>query len=261
MFDSVAPGRVPGRVPGRTAAPASTTPGGRRDPSALAALDDLARRIRPTAASGTRLLPVHPALAPLLPEPGLRRGSAITVTAAPGLEGTLAVAMALVATTSTSGSWCAVVGIADLGAVAVDGIGVDLERLAIVPRPGPHWAEAVAELVDGVDVVVVHPPFAPRPAAARRLVARARERQSVLVIVPGRAGWPEPPDVRLTVESSHWEGIERGAGHLRRRRLLVTGGGRRAAGRMRRCELWLPGEDAGPGVAGAAGTSGASEPA
>ncbi|MDA8343802.1 MAG: hypothetical protein M0007_16490 [Actinomycetota bacterium] len=256
MFDSVAPDRVPGRP----AAPAPTGPATRRDPGALAVLGDLAGRIRPTAASASRLLPVHPALAPLLPEPGLRRGSTTTVAAAPGLEGALSVAMALVAAASTGGSWCAVVGVADLGAVAVDGIGVDLERLAIVPRPGPHWAEVTAELIDGVDAVVIRPPFAPRPAAARRLVARARERQSALVVILGRAGWPEPPDVRLTVASSRWEGTDRGAGHVRRRRLLVTGSGRRAAGRTRRCELWLPGESGEVGTAGS-GTAGAPGPA
>ena len=45
-----------------------------RDPAALAALAALAERTRPVSASRTRLLPVVPALAELLPDGALRRG-------------------------------------------------------------------------------------------------------------------------------------------------------------------------------------------
>ena len=75
---------------------------------------------------------------------------------------------------------------------------------------------------------------------ARHLVARARDRHVVLVVVPGRAGWPEPPDVRLTVDAGRWDGIGQGTGYLRRRRLTVTATGRRSAARPRRHDLWLP---------------------
>ncbi len=212
------------------------------DPAALAALAALAERTRPVAASRTRLLPVLPALAGLLPDGALRRGSTLTV-GRPGDDGALSVALSLVAAASTSGSWCALVGHPGLGAVAAADLGVDLGRLALLPRPGAAWAEATATVLEGVDLVVLCPPFAPRPAMARRLVARARERHAVLIVVPDRAGWPEPPDLHLRVDEATWEGVDAGRGHLRRRRMTVTATGRRSAARPTHQRLWLPAPD------------------
>ena len=87
---------------------------------------------------------------------------------------------------------------------------------------------------------------------ARRLVARARERRSVLVVVPGRAGWPDPPDLHLTVGEARWDGAGTGEGFLSLRKMTVTAAGRRSASRPRHRQLWLPSTtgalaDAGPG--------------
>ena len=79
--------------------------------------------------------------------------------------------MALLAAASAGGSWCAAVGLPDLGAVALADLGIDLGRFALVPSPGPAWAEATATLFDGIDAVLLCPPFPPRPAMARRLVS------------------------------------------------------------------------------------------
>jgi hypothetical protein len=219
------------------------------DPAALAALATLAERTRPVAASRTRLLPVPPPLAGLLPDGALRRGSTLTV-GRPGDDGALSVALSLVSAASASGSWCALVGHPGLGAVAAADLGIDLGRLAILPRPGPAWAEVTAVLLEGVDLVVLCPPFAPRPAMARRLVARARERRAVLIVVPGRAGWPEPPDLQLRVDEAVWEGVDAGRGHLRGRQMTVTTTGRRGAARPARRRLWLPGPDGAVAAAG-----------
>jgi hypothetical protein len=213
-----------------------------RDPVALAALAALAERTRPIAASRTRLLPVAPPLAGLLPDGALRRGTTLTV-GGPGGDGSLSIALALASAASGSGSWCALVGHAGLGAVAAAGLGVDLGRLAVLPRPGVAWAEATAAVLEGVDLVILCPPFPPRPAIARRLVARARERRAILIVVPGRAGWPEPPDLHLRVDDVEWEGVDAGEGHLRRRRMTVTATGRRSATRPALHRLWLPAPD------------------
>lgn len=206
----------------------------------------LAERSRPVSSSQTRLLPVVPPLAGLLPDGALRRGSTIVVTGLAGggpngsAGGDIALALALAAAASGTGSWCAFVGMAGLGAVAAHDLGIDLARSAVIPRPGAAWAEVTAALIDGVDLVMLCPPFPPRPAMARRLVTRVRQHRSVLVVVGGRAGWPEPPDMHLGVSEMRWDGVGTGEGYLHRRRMTVTATGRRAATRPRHHHLWLP---------------------
>lgn len=197
----------------------------------------LAERVRPTAPSRARLLPVLPALAPLLPDGGLRRGTSVRCGAG-GQGGALSLALALAAGPSAAGSWCAVVGAEDVGSLAAAGFGVDLDRLAVV-RAGPaHWALATGVLIDGVDVVVVAPPPRPRSSAVRTLAARARDRGAVLLVVGEHGAWPA--DHELVVERSSWHGLAHGAGRLQARRVTVVARGRGAAVRPVRRELWLP---------------------
>ena len=205
----------------------------------------LLARARPTSYSQEQLLPVLAALAPLLPDGALRRGSVLSVGAAPGTPaaagGGTTLAFALTAAATTAGSWCAAVGVGDPGVEAVAELGVDLDRLVLVPRPGPRWAEVVAVLLDGLDVVVVQLPGQVRPGVARRLTARARERRSVLItLTKGLGRWPESPDVHLVLESGSWWGADKGHGHLQGRRVEVCAAGRRAAARPVRVALWLP---------------------
>ncbi len=123
----------------------------------------LAERVRPVSSSRSRLLPVVASLAGLLPDGGLRRGSTLVVTGVPGGDpesaGSISLALALLAAASAAGSWCALVGVTGLGAVAAHDLGVDLDRSAVVPRPGPAWAEVTATLLEGVDLVLLCPPF------------------------------------------------------------------------------------------------------
>jgi hypothetical protein len=235
------------------------SPGRQRDLSSLALL---AERTRPVSSSQTRLIPVLAPLAELLPDGALRRGSTILVTGSSaggggGGGGDISMALALLAAASGAGSWCALVGVDDLGAVAAHDMGIDLGRLAVVPRPGAAWAETASLLLGGVDLVVLRPPFRPRPAMARKLVARTRERRSVLVIVPGRSGWPDPPDIRLSIDDLRWEGAGSGEGYLSGRLMTLTATGRRASARPRRHHLWLP--SAAGTVAGADGDDGITD--
>jgi hypothetical protein len=176
----------------------------------------------------------------------------ISGQAAPGgLDaGGISLALALVSAASRAGSWCALVGVDGLGVVAAHEAGVDLARLGVVPHPGAAWAEATAALLDGLDLVVLCPPFAPRPGMARRLGARARERRSVLVVLTGRAGWPDHHEVHLGIEDQRWDGVGAGEGYLCRRRMTVTATGRRSSVRPRHCLLWLPSATGGTAATG-----------
>ena len=156
-------------------------------------------------------------------------------------HGATTLALALLAAASAAGSWCAAVGLPDPGVVAAAGLGLDLRRVVFVPHPGSGWAEAAGDLLSGVDAVLVRPPGRARLTAARHLTARARERQAALVVLLEGAGcWPEGGDLALSVGAVEWEGIGQGHGHLRGRRAEVRVSGRRAAGRVTECSLWLP---------------------
>lgn len=210
------------------ASPAGRAPDERRrHRTGLTALDG---RARPVTLAEDRVLPVLPALEPLLPGRGLRRGSTVAVA------GSTSLALAVLAGPSAAGSWSAAVGLPSLGLVAAAEAGVALDRLALVASPGEQWPTIVAALLDAMDVVLVCPSGRVRVGDARRLTARARERGAVLV---STKAW-EGADVRLSVASSEWEGLGQGHGHLTRRRMEVVASGRGAAARERRATLWLP---------------------
>jgi hypothetical protein len=202
-------------------------------------LAELAALVQPITRRDEQRLPLHLALAPLLPD-GLQRGRTLTV------EGSTALLLLLVAEASAAGAWTAAVGFEDLGVVAAAELGVALDRLALIPRvPARAWATVVAALLDGVELVLVRPPPQLRPAHTRRLAGLARQRGALLVVA---GGWPDPPDVRLVATASRWYGLEE-HGFLRARRLEVTAAGRGAASRPRRAALWLPGVDGYPAPA------------
>ena len=197
--------------------------------------------------SGSQV-PVASALAGLLPGGALQRGSVVTVT------GSGSLVLALIAEASGAGAWCAEVGTAGLGIAAAAEAGVVLDRFARVPRPGERWPEVVAALLDGFDIVVVHPwvddgtahgpprrgDLAVRAQhAIRRLTARARERGAVVI---STSPW-EGASLGLTVTAQRWHGLGAGHGHLAAREVEVTAVGRGSAVRPRRARLWLPGPD------------------
>ncbi|GAA1370180.1 hypothetical protein [Catellatospora chokoriensis] len=177
------------------------------------------------------MLPVHDGLRELLPWPGLRRGSVVSVL------GSASLLLAMLGAASAQGSWCAVVGMPELGMVAAAEAGVVLDRLALVPHPGPLWAEAASALIDGFDVVVARPPTPPSDRVAAALAARARQRGCVLLSVTDR--WPSA-DLTLEVGDRQWYGLGQGYGRLRYADLTVNSRGRGAAGRQRDTVIRLP---------------------
>lgn len=193
------------------------------------------RHVRTSGASrdaGTdeRVWPVHDALAPLLPIGALQRGTVLAV------RGSTSLLLALVARPSRAGAWTAAVGFPAVGLLAAADAGADLDRVVLVPRPGPDAALAISALVDGLDVVVVGPDAALTDPDRRRLAARARERGALLVAA---GTWPGA-HVALTVTGGGWSGADRGAGWLRRRTLVVERAGRGGAARPTRLEVELP---------------------
>ncbi|HWD82647.1 MAG TPA: hypothetical protein VG497_27290 [Kribbella sp.] len=213
--------------PGSPVSPGSAGLAGGRVPSVARVQQAL------DTAEVERELPTHPAVRELLAGAGLRGGSAYSV------RGSAALVMALMAGPSADGAWCGVVGVPSFGAEAARGLGVDLERLVLVPDPGREWLSVVAALVDALTVVVVRPPGEVTPGEASRLAARLRTRGAMLIAY---GSWPGS-EARFEIESSTWSGLGDGEGLLTARRATVAVSGRRAAVRARKHELWLPAAD------------------
>src|SRR5690606_33737437 len=118
--------------------------------------------------------------------------------------GATSLALALAAAVTTAGEWVAAVDLhGTLGALAAAEAGVALDRFAVIrpsgegALPPDRWAATVATLLDGVSLVVAEVPRSVRPADARRLVGRAREREVVLVALARGAAWPAEAALRL----------------------------------------------------------------
>lgn len=159
-----------------------------------------------------RLIPVHPAIADLLPGGGLRPGAVYSVTSG-GL-----LLLSLLTGVSRSGGWCAVVGVPEIGAEAAEAAGVELSRLVLIPRPGERWLAATAAVIEVMSVVAVRPGARVRDGDAARLAARLRDRGGVLLTT---GDWPRTEAV-LSLSSAHWSGVETGHGYLDHRDAVVT---------------------------------------
>jgi hypothetical protein len=168
-------------------------------------------------------------LSALLPQ-GLVRGSTVAVSARRG--GATSMVLALLAGASQGGAWCAVVGMPALSWAAASDVGADLERLAMVPFPGPDGSAVTATMLDGFDVVVLASPASLAAGVCSHLSARARHGKSVLIAA---SAWPGA-NVTVSVEASSWHGRRR----LRAQELTVAVSGRGNAGRPRRGQVWLP---------------------
>ncbi|WHP18063.1 hypothetical protein [Cellulomonas sp. ES6] len=214
---------LPGSAPSAGPVAVPDLPGRVPSPSRPAARGPVLLTDRPPLA-------VPPALTPLLPD-GLRRGSTTAVL------GSTSLVLAMIAAACTAReAWAAVVGQPSLGLLAAAQSGVALARLAVVPRPGVDSPTVVAALLDGIDVVVVGPGATLADADRRRLMARARDRGSVLLAT---SPWPGAGCV-LTVEGGRWTGVGDGDGRLRAHELRITRTGRGGAGRAQDLRVVLP---------------------
>ncbi|BCY10941.1 hypothetical protein [Actinoplanes sp. L3-i22] len=178
----------------------------------------------------TRLLPAFDAIRPLLPWAGLRRGATVAVASSTTLL------QLLLAAAMREGAWACVTGMPGFGVLAAAENGIPLDRLALVPDPGPDWPSIVAALIDGVDLVAVRPPGPVSPAVAGRLAARARQRGTVLLPI---GEWPGA-DVTLRRTGQRWEGLGGGHGRLRTQITEVQADGRGRAARSRTATIVGP---------------------
>ncbi|GAA2007887.1 hypothetical protein GCM10009739_19200 [Microbacterium ulmi] len=163
------------------------------------------------------VLPVHPALAALLPGGGLRQGAAYSLAPSASLL------LALLAGPSQAGSWCGAIGMPELGAEAAERLGVDLSRLVLVPDPGARWLAVTSTVSEVLPVVAVRPGSRAGAAEVSRLAARLRDRGAVLLV---QGPWPQAEAV-LGLGDPEWSGLGRGHGYLAGRALTVTVSSRR----------------------------------
>jgi hypothetical protein len=211
---------------------------------------DLAAAVAPTTLARERTLPVTDPLVPLLPAGSLVRGQAVSCR---GIAAT-SLALALAAGATEAGGWLAVVDVPWLGVEAAAEVGIPLERLVRVdPGADDNWADLTAAVLDGFEVVITRIPRRLNAAALRRVSARVKAREAVLVVL-GESG-ALAADVVMESSAPVWEGVEDGWGHLHGRRITVEASGRRVP-RPHRVDLWLPGPDGGV----AAAVNGAGEP-
>jgi hypothetical protein len=212
----------------------ATSPAAPRD-----RLQVVADRARPVTLAREQTLPLVEPLATLFPDGRLRRGITVAVRGA----GSTTLAFALAASASSAGSWTAVVGMADANLATAGELGVALERVAVIHPPLEQWSATVAAVVGAFDIVLLAPVHRVSLGDARRLMARARERGTVLVTVARTArAWPERVDLDLSITTRQWSGLGQGHGHLRERVALVDMVGRRELARPRHGEFVLPGE-------------------
>ena len=201
-----------------------------------------------TASTGVvaadRSFPLLPVFESLLPGASVQRGS---VVACRGVAA-LGLAAAVVAGPSAAGAWVAVAGLPSLGLAAMAEAGVPLHRLVAVAEPAgapfgeQQWADLLAAMVDGFEVVLLGPGTQRvRAATARRLMARAQSKGVLLVTVDNAAFGA---DLVLQGGGAQWRGLGQGHGIARQRLLDVELSGRRVP-RARSARWWLPGPDGG----------------
>ena len=207
------------------------------DEGARDRLQVVADRSRPVTLARDQTLPLIEPVATMFPEGRLRRGPTVAVRG----PGSTTLGFALAASASSAGSWMAMVGVADANLATAAELGVALERVAVMHPLPAQWSATVAAVIGAFDIVVLAPCHRVSAGDARRLMARARERGSVLITLTRTArAWPERVDAELSISTLRWQGLGQGHGNLRARVARVDMTGRRELARPRQGEFVLP---------------------
>ncbi len=202
------------------------------------------------AAAHQRTIAMLPAFEELLPQAVMQRGSVVECAGSAAVS----LALALAAGPSLAGAWVGVAGLPQVGVAAAVELGVAPERLVMVAEPAQRfddgqWAEVLATMIDGFDVLLLGPgAHAVKAVTARRLVARLQSRGAVLLsvapsgCVSDGASGVFGADLRFEATDAVWQGLGNGHGVARGRRASVQLSGRRVP-RPCRAEMWLPTAD------------------
>lgn len=213
---------------------ASSALGAASLPGVLAALGE---RVAPVSLARERTLPLPPDLTAFFPEGGLVRGRSLRCTGASATS----LALSLVAPAIAAGCWLALVDLPTIGLDAAGEYGVPLQRIVhidtLTEDRTHRWPDVMAAAADGFEVMLVRVPTDIPAPVMRRVTTRVQQRGAVVVVLgdPGSM----VVDAELRVETSDWQGVADGAGHLRQRSVTVRSDGRRMDGRCHR-DLLLP---------------------
>ncbi|MGF3054996.1 hypothetical protein [Microbacterium sp. YY-01] len=189
---------------GASARAALATPDGGNKFQAIAHLQREIGRLQ-RRRSDLPIVPLLPALAPLMPEGGLQSGAVYTFT--PSLR----LASALIAAATQQGAWCAVVGLPTFGIESAEAQGVDPERLIVVPHPHQRWFSVISALSEVVSLIMVHPSTPISAAEAQRFQARLRDRACTVLIASENYEWPNKQG-ELWLSQPEWRGLGNGWG-------------------------------------------------
>ncbi len=209
-----------------------STAAGAADDSLREVLAQLGEHVKPVAMARERTLPVAEPMQSLFVEGGLVRGRVVSCQGAAAAS----IANVVVRDALVAGAWLAVVDVAGFGADAAAEMGLPLERIVRIDTCAAgaegselEWIDVMGAAIDGFDMVITQVPTAlcgdRRPAAVRKLSSRLQQRGAVVVAL-GATG-ALACDVEIRTERTLWEGLDDGAGHLRRRHIDITAGGRR----------------------------------
>lgn len=171
--------------------------------STPASIEALTTAIQPTSPGVDRMLMVPGPLGSVLPGGGVRRGSVVLLDGPLG-AGAMSISLQFAAAATAFGGWAAMVDEETPATPAAVELGVVLERFLVVRHvPVARWPTVVAQLSDAVTLVVCRVPQGLTLGTARRLVARARRRGTILVVA---GAWPGESGLRIKVERSTWRG-------------------------------------------------------
>ncbi|WP_068275077.1 hypothetical protein [Aldersonia kunmingensis] len=189
----------------------------------------VSRRLPLADADEREVLAVPAGVARLLPRGGLARG---TVSSYSGPNSLLA---GLLAAATRAGAHAVLIGMPRFGLLAAVEMGARLDRIAVVPDPGPDPVEVAAVLLDGMDLVVLGLGGATvAPGRSRALVARARSKGAALVVTDGHWSGVE---LALAARVVGYEGLGRGCGRVQALHLDVRAQHRGAQPRTARVDV------------------------